>query len=1195
MQWSESFGSRGGNNRQHNSLLGVSTYQQFHTLILCPFPTLFSICVTYPEFEARWRPAGGAERANYSLFLAELCDLIGVPHPDATTHNPTQDAYVFERTVTFDNGPGNKATTGRIDLYKRGCFVLETKQGVGTFESFLATDYKNAGTRERGNAGTRERGNAGTREAINDSKSERSELGLPAEKRRLGHATRGSAKWGQVMEAAREQALRYVRALPASEPRPPFVVVVDVGYCIDLYANFAGVGDSYVPFPDSSSFRIMLPALADSLQREQLRLLFTDPQQLDLSRRTALVTRQLARHLAGLSSQLERAGHASDVVAQFLMRCLFTMFAEDVELIPKDSFSAMLREHASDQRRPQLPRALENLWAVMDVGGYAPTLYAEVRRFNGKLFHQAKALSLTAAQLELLQEAAKADWRAVEPAIFGTLLERALDPRERHSLGAHYTPRRYVERLVLPTVIEPLRREWAAAQAASAQRLEAGTSKKIVAEARAELLRFLDRLTSVKVLDPACGSGNFLYVTLEHLKRLEGEVLTALGQLGTSGRLELGDGTTVGPRQLLGLELNPRAAAIADVVLRIGYLQWHLRTHGLTQLREPLLDDYQNIRQQDAVLACDGPAYANPRLAEWPAADFIVGNPPFVGASRMRDALGYTYTLALRQAYTNQVPESADLVMFWWQRAAAEVQAGRTERFGFITTNSLRQTFNRRVMQPFLDGEQPPLALTFAIPDHPWVDSADGAAVRVAFTVAERSGGAPVGRLLRVVSEKAVEGDDAAEVTFGGEEGRIQPDLSIGAELDSAKPLIANLSLSNPGVKLHGAGFIVSFEKASSLGLGVITRLEQHIRPYRNGRDLTDKPRGMYVIDLLGLTSAEVIQRFPAVYQHIFETVKPERDTNNRATYRENWWLFGEARSSFRPALASLPRYITTVETAKHRFFQFLDVSILPDNKLIAFALDDAFYLGTMSSRIHVVWALAAGSRLGVGNDPVYVKTRCFDPFPFPNATPAQQAHIRELAEALDAHRKRQQAQHASLTLTNLYNVVEKLRASQLLTAKEQTTYEQGLATVVLSLHQQLDAAVAEAYGWPVDLPDADILTRLVQLNHARAAEEKAGVVRYLRPSYQAPGQQQTALAMPTATAANAALTELTVVQPWPSELAQQMQAVRAVVTQAAAPMTVDQVAAHFRRTRPERVRPLLDTLTALALVRPTPEGAYAG
>jgi hypothetical protein len=1023
---------------------------------------------------------------------------------------------------------------------------------------------------------------------------------------------RGTAKWGQMMEAAREQALRYVRALPPSEPRPPFIVVVDVGHCLDLYANFAGVGEGYVPFPDSNSFRIMLPALAQEEPRARLRQLFTDPQQLDPSRRAAQVTRQLARHLAGLSSQLERAGYASEVVAQFLMRCVFTMFAEDVELIPKKSFTKLLADYAaSAEDRANLPAALQSLWADMDKGGFSPALRAHVRQFNGKLFHDATALPLTADQLTLLQQAAAAEWQAVEPAIFGTLLERALDPRERHSLGAHYTPRRYVERLVLPTVLEPLRREWAAAQAASAQLLETGKGKKADAAAREELLKFLRRLTSVRILDPACGSGNFLYVTLEHLKRLEGEVLAALGQLGQSGRLELGDGTTVSPRQLLGLELNPRAAAIADVVLRIGYLQWHLRTHGLTQLREPLLDDYQNIRQQDAVLAYNGPDYANPRPAsagpghpsprpaEWPEAEFIVGNPPFVGASRMRDALGDAYTLALRQAYAGQVPDSADLVMFWWQRAAAAVQAGRAERFGFITTNSLRQTFNRRVMQPFLDGEQPPLALTFAIPDHPWVDSADGAAVRVAFTVAERASGAPTGQLLRVLSEKAVEGDDAAEVAFGSEEGRIQPDLSIGAELDSAKPLRANEGLSNPGVKLHGAGFIVSPEKAASLGLGLTAGLENHIRPYRNGRDLTDKPRGAYVIDLLGLGSEAVITRFPAVYQHVFETVKPERDKNNRASYRDNWWIFGEARSSFRPALRGLPRYLATVETAKHRVFQFLDASILPDNMLIAIALDDAFYLGVLSSRVHSVWALAAGGILGVGATPRYNKSRCFDPFPFPAATLAQRAHIRELAEALDAHRKRQQAQHPGLTLTDLYNVVEKLRAGQPLTAKEQATHQQGLAAVVLSLHQQLDAAVAAAYGWPADLPAPDLLARLVQLNHARRQEEAAGTVRYLRPAYQAPAQPSEQLALTTSPADKhklpAEATALAVVLPWPAELAQQMQAVRAVVQQAAQPLSSAQVAARFRRTRPERVQPLLDTLAVMALVRLVEGQVYAG
>ena len=1114
----------------------------------------------YTDFETRWLKSGGAERANYGLFLTDLCDLLGVARPDATSDSPAQDAYVLERAVTFSNsGPGGKGTTGRIDLYKRGCFVLETKQGTDTPDQ--------------------------------QAKAAKAELGLPADKRRKGHAVRGTAKWGQMMEAARQQALGYVRALPATEPRPPFVVVVDVGFCIDLYSNFAGVGDNYVPFPDSQTYRLRLADLNEEPVRARLTQLFTDPQQLDPSRRAAQVTRQLAGQLAALSAQLERAGHASDVVAQFLMRCLFTMFAEDVALIPKDSFSGLLASYAAtEELRALLPDALQSLWHTMDKGGFAPDLRAKLRRFNGQLFHEASALPLNVDQLTLLREAAKADWAEVEPAIFGTLLERALDPKERHSLGAHYTPRRYVERLVVPAVVAPLRREWVAAQAASARRLEENKPK----EARTELVTFLRRLTSVRVLDPACGSGNFLYVTLEHLKRLEGEVLTAINSYGQTGLLDLAGGTTVSPRQLLGLELNPRAAAIADVVLKIGYLQWHLRTNGASELREPLLDEYRNVENRDAVLATD--AEGNYRMAEWPAADFIVGNPPFVGDKAMRRALGEPYVNALRKTYAGKVPESADLVVYWWYKAAELLASGQVERFGFITTNSVTQTFNRRVVQGFLGDAARPVALSFAIPDHPWVEAAEGAAVRVAFTVAER-GTAP-GSLFLVTQETAAD-DDAHEVTLIEKTGIINSDLTAGADLDSAHSLRSNMGLANVGVGLYGAGFMVTSAEAEALGSSRHAGLAERIKPYVNGRDLAQKSRGLFAIDLFGLDTEQLLAQYPEVYQHVVQKVKPERDLNNRESYRKKWWIFGEPRASFRPALENLPRFIVTTRTARHRIFSFLHGNTLADQKLVVFALEDAFALGVLSSRVHTTWAAAAGGWLGVGNDATYNHSTCFLKFPFPAATEAQQAEIRKLAEQLDGHRKRQQAQHPTLALTDLYNVVEKLRAGLPLTAKEQVTHENGLAAVVLELHKQLDAAVAAAYGWAPDQTDAELLTRLVQLNQQRAAEEAAGTVRYLRPAYQAPaGAGSEQLSMSQGLTTEAVSSEAPAARrEWPAGLAQQMRSVREVVEGGAGgALTAAGVAGCFAgKVRAGQVQPLLESLAELALVRHVPElDAYA-
>ncbi len=411
----------------------------------------------------------------------------------------------------------------------------------------------------------------------------------------------------------------------------------------------------------------------------------------------------------------------------------------------------------------------------MDRGEFSAAVRADLLKFNGKLFKNPQVLPLNRDQIELLLVAARANWREVEPAIFGTLLERALDPTERHALGAHYTPRAYVERLVLPTIVEPLREDWKNAQAAAL--VLAGEGK--LSEAQQQVRDFLKHLCEVRVLDPACGFGNFLYVTLEHLKRLEGEVLNQLDELGdTRGRLDL-QGISVDPHQLLGIELNPRAAEIAEMVLWIGYLQWHFRTRGQVMPPQPVLKDFHNIECRDAVLAYDRMEYVtdergvpitrwngktmkkhpvtgedvsdetarspvekyiNPRKAEWPQADFVIGNPPFIGAASMRAALGDGYTESLRKTWP-EVPESADFVMHWWDQAAELTRAGKLRRFGLITTNSLRQTFSRRVLERHLGGK-PPLSLAFAIPDHPWVDSANGAAVRIAMTVGTLQPGA---------------------------------------------------------------------------------------------------------------------------------------------------------------------------------------------------------------------------------------------------------------------------------------------------------------------------------------------------------------------------------------------------------------------------------------------------------------------
>ena len=313
---------------------------------------------------------------------------------------------------------------------------------------------------------------------------------LEAKKLRAPGHTKG---FDDAMLRARAQAESYARALPAAEGRSPFLMVVDVGPVIELYAEFSRSGATYTPFPDPCSHRIALADLHDERIRARLRRLWLDAAALDPTRLSAKVTCEVAADLARLATSLEAAGphgqHPPQAVAAFLTRCLFSMFGEDVQLLPQRSFKKLLEHHGEDPAT--LRKMLRVLWADMDRGGFSAALAQDVLRFNGKLFKGGNAdayvLPLNREQIDGLLRAANADWREVEPAIIGTLLERALAPDERHALGAHCTPRAYVERLVLPTVVQPLRADRADAQAAALLLAHEGK----LDDARAEVGRFL--------------------------------------------------------------------------------------------------------------------------------------------------------------------------------------------------------------------------------------------------------------------------------------------------------------------------------------------------------------------------------------------------------------------------------------------------------------------------------------------------------------------------------------------------------------------------------------------------------------------------------------------------------------------------------------------------------------------------------
>lgn len=1218
--------------------------------------------MTPDELIAKWAPSGGAENANAQHFIIDLCDMLGVPRPEPAQEVNARNNYVFERAVRHEER--GTVSTNRIDCYKRDCFILESKQS--------SSKGAKAGDPNQGDL-----------------------LPEHAGPVKGGMALRGTAAWDRAMRRAYGQAREYVMDLPTDHNAPVFLVVIDVGYMIELYADFSGRGRNYTQFPNRTEFSIPLESLRLDDVRGRLAAIWTNPKTLDPTIRAAEVTRDVAERLGKVASRLEKA-HEPAAVAAFLMRCLFTMFAEDVELIPKASFTRLLEELKEDPSR--FVPELETLWATMDQGGYAPAIKAALKRFNGSLFKDRTALPLDREGINELWAAAKRQWKDVEPAIFGTMLEKALQPKERAQLGAHYTPRAYVERLVVPTIIEPLRADWETVQAAIAEAVDRAQSlRRAVAEASAkfdpnaarasrrdqesenrrklneavaeeqralrEARAFHHKLCTTRVLDPACGTGNFLYVSLELLKRLEGEVLEVISSLiGEDQNAFAMAGETVDPSQFYGLELNPRAVAIADLVLWLGYLKWQLQNVSAAGIAEPVLHAYGTIREADAVLEYDerqqllddngqpltrwdgetmkvSPVtgrevpdetarvpvytYVNPRRATWPEAEFIVGNPPFIGGKHLRHRLGDGYAEAL-WAVRPYMSGVADFVMQWWDEAALRLTGGGVNgtanplrRFGFITTNSITQTFSRRLVERHLQGN-PPASIVFAVGDHPWVKGADRAAVRISMTVVQL--GKHEGLLGRIMREEDLN-TDTPVVELDTTTGRITAKLTLGADPAAAVPLLANDSLGNFGMALHGQGFVLEDEWRRRL------EPNRRVRPYLKGRDLLNRLTERQVIDLSGMSEADVRSEEPEIFSYLFDHIKPERDANARKTIRENWWIYGWDRPVLRASIQGQKRFIGTTETSKHRLFHLLRAAVVPDHAIIAISLASGEGLAFLSSRIHTGWTIAAGGWLGVGNDSRYNKTRTFDPFPFPGLLTdtepdpharALKDRLGDLGERLDAFRKERIAAHDDLTMTGIYNRLERRREAlaggEPLSEMEREDHTRAQTALLAEIHDDIDRATLAAYGWDdlalalvgkpggttpsthkdeaQEAAEEEMLSRLVALNAERAKEEARGLVRWLRPDYQIPK-----LGHKVAKPADAEKAEIEMVlaaapdpRPWPADARDQFAAVRTLLDATPEPMPAEAVARAFsgRLTskRRERIDEVLTILADLGTIR---------
>jgi type II restriction/modification system DNA methylase subunit YeeA len=890
------------------------------------------------------------------------------------------------------------------------------------------------------------------------------------------------------LDRAFAQLQQYAIALD----NPPLLIVSDMDR-FRIHTNWTNTVQEVREFA--------LDDLLDGATRDLLRACFLDPERLKPAKTRQMLTEEAAEEFSQLAQRLRARGHDPHTVAHFVNRLVFCMFAEDVNLLPDHMFTAMLK--ASAPKPDTFATNAAILFGAMKSGGLVG--FTKVEWFNGGLFDDDSALPLERADIDNLIAAAALDWSEIDPSILGTLFERGLDPDKRSQLGAHYTDRDKIMQIVEPVIIRPLLGEWEAIRAEieelittapqqTAEKLLKGAerTKRDRAFAKAqELLRgFLERLRNFRVLDPACGSGNFLYLSLLALKDIEHRANLEAEALGCTREFP-----AVGPECVLGIELNPYAAELARVSVWIGEIQW-MRRNGFEAAKNPILRSLGNIENRDAVLVTDG--HGNPVLdpegkpqrASWPDADVVVGNPPFLGASRMIAELSDDYTSSLREAWP-QVPGFADLVCYWFAGAWDQMIAGRLRRAGLVATNSIRGGANREVLKPIADHGQ----IFEAWSDEEW--TVEGAAVRVSIICFTK-------------------GDKLAARLDGLKIKGINSDLSSGEhglDLTKAKRLPENRNVAFLGTK-KGGPFDLPADIARQMLL-----LPTNVNGQKNsavlhrrftGTDLARRPEDRWIIDFGHGRSEMDAALFEAPFTYIVQHVKPIRDANRREWRRIHYWLHSETAPGLRQSIKPLERYIGTPRVSKYRLYSWLNVSDSLDDGAIAIARDDNTSFGIIHSYFHELWALRMGTFLGVGNDPRYTPSTTFETFPFPEGLtpniPAADYADDPRAQAIAAATERLNTLRENWL--NPPDLVERVpevvpgypdrilpkdeAAAQQLKKRTLTNLYNARPAWLDHAHRALDEAVADAYGWGEDyragtLTDDEILARLFRLNQERA------------------------------------------------------------------------------------------------------------